>query len=137
MAVNEFGHGPIPPRPFFRTTVAKEKKAWSEYAAQGAKAVLKGSLSARDVMEGLGERAQEDVKETINHITSPPLSPVTLELRAMRHKDPNLKITGAIVGQAAARVKHPGYQLASGTPDKPLIDTKLAITTLTHTTETK
>jgi hypothetical protein len=137
MSIQEFGAGPIPPRPFFRTTVAAEKEAWSKYAAEGAKAVLAGKLSAFDVMDGLGERAQEDVKETINQITAPPLSPITLELRAMKHKDPNLRITGTLVGQVAAKVKQPGYQLASGTPDKPLIDTGLAITTLTHTTETK
>jgi hypothetical protein len=135
-AANEFGHGPTPPRPFFRPTIAAEQTAWSRYAAQGAKAVLAGKISAFDVMDGLGERAQEDVKETINQITSPALSPITLELRSMKHKDPNLRITGAIVGQAAARVRQPGYQLASGTPDKPLIDTKNLITTLTHTTET-
>lgn len=137
MASNEFGHGPVPPRPFFRPTVSEQKTAWGQFAAQGAKAVLDGSLSAHDVMDGLGERAQEDVKETINQITSPPLSPITLELRAMKHKDPGLKVTGKLVGQVAAKVKQPGYQLASGTPDKPLIDTKLAITTLTHTTESK
>lgn len=136
-SIQEFGAGPIPPRPFFRTTVAKEQAAWKEYAAKGAKAVLKGTASAHDVMDAIGERAQEDVKETINHITSPPLSPVTLELRAMKHKNPALKITGALVGQAAAKVYQPGCQLASGTPDKPLIDTKLLISTLTHTTETK
>ena len=87
-------------------------------------------------MDGLGERAQEDVKETINQITSPPLSPITLELRAMKHKDPSLRVTGTLVGEVAAKVRKPGYTLASGTPDKPLIDTKLMITTLTHTTET-
>src|SRR4051794_37977764 len=81
-SIQEYGHGPIPPRSFFRPTAMKEKPAWADIAAQGAKAVLKGSVSARDVMDGLGERAQEDVKETINQITSPPLSPITLELRA-------------------------------------------------------
>lgn len=136
-SIQEYGHGPIPPRPFFRTTVTAQKQAWAAHAAQGAKAVLAGKISARDVMDGLGELAQEDVKETINRITSPPLSPITLELRAMRHKDPELKVTGTLVGQVAAKVKEPGYQLASGTPTKPLIDTKLLITTLTHTTETK
>ncbi|OWK42192.1 hypothetical protein [Fimbriiglobus ruber] len=136
-SIQETGVGPIPPRPFFRTTVAAEKQNWIKYAAQGAKAVLAGKLSAFAVMDGLGERAQEDVKETINQITSPPLSPITLELRAMKHKDPNLRITGTLVGQVAAKVKQPDYQLASGTPDKPLIDTKNLITTLTHTTETK
>lgn len=135
MSVQEHGAGPIPPRPFFRTTIAAEKQNWIKYAAQGAKAVLAGKLTPFEVMDGLGERAQEDVKETINQITSPPLSPITLELRAMKHKDPNLRVTGTLVGQVAAKVKQPGYQLAAGTPDKPLIDSKLAITTLTHTTE--
>jgi hypothetical protein len=136
-SIQEFGAGPIPPRPFFRPTVAAEKDNWSKYAAQGAKAVLDGKLSAIDVMDGLGERAQEDVKETINQITAPPLSPITLELRAMKARDPNLRITGAVIGQVAAKVRQPGYQLASGTPDKPLIDSKTLITALTHTTETK
>lgn len=86
-------------------------------------------------MDGIGERAQEDVKQTINTITAPPLSPITLELRAMKHKDPSLRITGTLVGQVAQKVRQPGYRLASGTPDKPLIDTRLAITTLTHITE--
>lgn len=135
-AIQEFGHGPIPPRPFFRPTVLNEQAAWREYAAQGAKAVLNGTISAVAVMDALGERAQEDVKQTINQITSPPLSPITLELRAMKHKNPALKVGGRIVGEAAAKVRQPGYQLASGTPDKPLVDSKLLITTLTHTTET-
>lgn len=136
-AIQEFGHGPIPPRPFFRPTIMAEENNWRQYAAQGARAVLKGAATAHDVMDGLGERAQEDVKETINQITAPPLSPITLELRAMKHKNPGLKITGTLVGEVARKVRQPGYQLASGTPDKPLIDSKLMITTLTHTTETK
>ena len=136
-SIQEFGYGPIPPRPFFRRTIAEQMKAWAGYAAQGAKAILEGTRTARDVMGGLGERAQEDVKETINRITSPPLSPITLELRAMKHKNPNLKITAKTVGEAARRVRQPGYVLDAGTPDKPLIDTKNMITTLTHVTETK
>lgn len=34
MAIQEFGSGPIPPRPFFRTTIAEQKQAWADYAAQ-------------------------------------------------------------------------------------------------------
>ncbi len=135
-SIQEYGAGPIPPRPFFRTTIAEQKQAWAGYAAQGARAVLKGKLTAEQVMDGIGERAQEDVKQTINTITSPPLSPITLELRAMKHRDPSLRITGTLFGQVAAKVRQPGYKLASGTPDKPLIDSKKLITTLTHTTET-
>ena len=54
-SVQELGHGPIPPRPFFRTTAAAEQAAWAKYAAQGAKAVLAGKLSGRAVMDGIGE----------------------------------------------------------------------------------
>jgi hypothetical protein len=136
-AIQEFGAGPIPPRPFFRATITDQKAAWAGFAEMGAKAILRGTHTAHDVMDGLGELAQEDVKETINQITAPPLSPITLELRAMKHKDPALKVTGKTVGVAASRVKQPGYKLAAGTPDKPLVDTALMITTLTHVTETK
>jgi hypothetical protein len=136
-AIQEFGHGSIPPRPFFRPTILAEENNWRQLAAQGARAVLKGSLTAHDVMDGLGERAQEDVKETINQITSPKLSPITLELRAMKYKNRALKVTGTLVGEVARKVRQPGYQLASGTPDKPLVDTKNLLTTLTHVTESK
>jgi hypothetical protein len=136
-SVQEFGSGPIPPRPFFRTTITDQKAAWAGFADLGARAILRGTHTAYDVMDALGELAQEDVKETINQITAPPLSPITLELRAMKHKDPALKVTGKTVGIAASRVKQPGYKLAAGTPTKPLVDTKLLITTLTHVTETK
>ncbi|HZZ80031.1 MAG TPA: hypothetical protein VFE62_16075 [Gemmataceae bacterium] len=134
-AANEFGHGKTPARAFFRPTIAEQEKIWRQDAANGARAVLKGAATGHDVMDALGERAQEDVKQTINQITSPPLSPVTLELRAMKRRDPARRITGKTVGEAAARVHEQGYKLASGTPDKPLINTKLLITTLTHITE--
>ncbi|OJW21173.1 MAG: hypothetical protein BGO49_24475 [Planctomycetales bacterium 71-10] len=136
-SLNEYGHGSTPPRPFFRPTIMQERTAWAGYAAQGAKAILRGDRTAFQVMDAIGGRAQEDVKETINQITSPPLSPITLELRAMKHKDPSLKVTGQTVGIAASRVNQPGYKLAAGTPTKPLFDTGLLITTLTHVTEAK
>lgn len=136
-SIQEYGHGATPPRPFFRPTILQERTAWAGYAAQGAKAILRGDRTAFQVMDAIGERAQEDVKETINRVVSPPLSPVTLELRAMKHRDPSLKITGKTVGVAAAKVKEPGYKLAAGTPTKPLFDTGLLIATLTHVTEAK
>ena len=110
---------PIPPRPFFRTDDRSRKAsaAWSQYAAQGAKAVLAGKLSAFDVMDGLGERGpgRFEARPSTGSISHPPLSPITLELRAMKHKDPNLRITGTLVGQVAGvKVKQPGYQPASG-----------------------
>ncbi len=134
-SIQEFGSGPTPPRPFMRTTAKSQQAVWAADAAQGARAVLAGNVTPFHVMDAIGEKAQEDVKETINQITSPPLSPITLELRAMKHKNPDLRITGKLVGDVAAKVKQPGYRLDVGTPTKPLEDSKLLITTLTHVTE--
>lgn len=56
-SVNEFGHGPIPPRPFFRPTITAEKTAWANDAAAGAKAILNGKTTAFNVMDAIGKRA--------------------------------------------------------------------------------
>lgn len=133
-ALNELGHGPTPPRPFMRPTASANKDKWAQTAAQGAKMTFQGLSTATEVMGMLTEQAEGDVSKTIANLHSPALSPITIELRAMKKRDPGLKITGATVGIAAARVRQPGYT----TPDvsvKPLIDSGLAIATLTHTVE--
>lgn len=131
MAIQELGHGPIPPRPFFRPTATDKKQEWSGVAAAGAKQVLNGALNGEQAMEQLTVKAENDVKDTILNITEPKLSPITIELRAMKKRDPNLHITGATVGIAAAKVNKPGYQTPSVSV-KPLIDSGKAIATLTH-----
>jgi hypothetical protein len=81
-------------------------------------------------MEALTITAEGDVAEHIANVTSPPLSPITIELRAMKKRDPGLVITARTVGIAAQRVKEAGY----ATPDvsaKPLNDTGFLIATLT------
>ena len=130
-ALNEVGHGSTPPRPFMRPTAIEEKKEWSSIAAQGSREVVKGRLTGEGVMEILTKKAEDDVAKTITALTSPPLSPVTIEIRAMKKRNPDLKVTGAIVGQAAEKVKQPGYE----TPNvsvKPLNDSGHMINTLTH-----
>lgn len=120
-ALNELGHGPTPPRPFIRPTIAKQQQVWARVAADGAKAIIGGTISPENLMEQLTEKARGDIEQTILEILEPPLSPITIELRAMKKKNPNLRITGTIVGEAARRVKQPGYQKPN-VNDKPLVD---------------
>ena len=130
------GHGVIPPRPFMRPTVAEEKKAWVKLVGDGAKEAIKGDVTMFTVMDALGQKAEADIAATITHITAPPLSPVTIELRAMKKANPNLVITLHTVGIAAAKVNQPGYQKPT-VSDKPLNDTGVMLATLTHVTETE
>lgn len=136
-AIQELGSpaNSIPPRPFMRPTVDEKRKHWSEIAAQGARNALTGKTKVESVLEVLGEQAEGDILDAIVQITSPPLSPVTIELRAMKKRNPNLRITGKIVGEAAARVHEMGYKSPSGVSTKPLNDTGHMIATLTHITE--
>lgn len=136
-ALNELGHGKTPPRPFFRPTVAAEQERWKQSTAVDAKAMISGTATPMSVMEGLGQRVEKDVLKTIVSIHEPALSPVTIELRAMKKRDPNLVITGAVVGEAARRVAAPGYKAPAGVSTKPLNDSGVMIARLTHITESK
>lgn len=122
----------IPPRPFLRPTAIKQQQKWQETATALAKQSITGNLSPVGMMTGICLQAQGDVYRTITELTEPPLSPITLELRAMKRRNPSIVITGATVGEAARRVKQPGYQLMSGTSEKPLIDSGLLLGTLSH-----
>ena len=131
---NEFGTSTAPARPFMRPTAIEQKASWAETAAQLAKQVLKGVSNGFQAMQILTLKAQGDVGKTIANLYSPPLSPVSIELRAMKKRDPGLVITARTVGIAAARVREPGYV----TPDvstKPLNDTGHMINTLSSVVE--
>lgn len=131
MALNEFGHGPTPARPTGRITIAENKSAWRDLALSASRQTVQGKISAYQAVSKLTEKAEGDWKRSIENLYSPALSPVTIELRAMKKRDPNLKITGATVGIAARRVRQPGYQTPA-VNTKPLIDTDFAHSTLTH-----
>lgn len=134
MMLNEVGHGKTPPRPVMRPTAAENTKKWGETAVGAARQVVAGVLSGTGAMDIITTQAEGDVSKTIADLTSPALSPVTIELRAMKKRNPDLKITGATVGIAAQRVKQPGY-VTPNVSTKPLVDSGLAISTLTHIVE--
>lgn len=122
-SIQEFGvpERSIPARPFMRPTIDKDAGSWAILMGQGAAGILRGTTDNKSVMEALGLKASGDIAKTITQIYDPPLSPITLELRARRARGDI--ITGKTVGEAAAAVAASGYE----TPDvnnKPLEDTK-------------
>ena len=115
-AWQEFGTGGIPPRPFFRNMIAKESPHWAHDAAE---LLRHNRLDAGATLRQMGKLVKGELQLSINTLTAPPLSPVTLMLRKMWYADKALRITGKTVGEAAARVA--AGESTSGAPTKPLI----------------
>lgn len=130
-ASNEFGHGPVPPRPFFRTTRDEKQKEWIGVATAASKQVLKGAIDGMDAMELLTIKAQNDVLVKIKDITEPPLSKLTLGMRKYKELHPNEKITGATLG-LVSRLLAEGKLDISGVSTKPLVDSGTMVSTLDH-----
>lgn len=118
-AIQEFGAPArgIPPRPFFRNMVAAHKAEWG--SAITAKFQETGSVDV--TLRAMGEGIKIQLQQSIIDTNDPPLSPVTVMLRGMRANNPDLKVTGKTVGEAAARVK--AGKTNYGASTKALIDT--------------
>ena len=116
-SIHEHGYAPgnIPPRPMMRPTIAEQSAQWSRDFGEGAKAVVVGRYSAAQVMDAVGMKAAGDVAKTISEIKSPPLAPATVDARRRRYADG--KTTGNLT--------------------KPLVDTAVMVTSVTHITERK
>lgn len=132
--IQEFGapEKSIPPRPFMRPTVARDKQKWADLAERGVKAIERGSTNTRTVLDKIGGVAAGGVKRSIQEVTSPPLSPVTLVLRKWKRE--GRTITGKTVGQAAAYANSPGADL-SGASTKPLVFDGILFGAVTHVVE--
>lgn len=135
-AIQEFGapSRSIPPRPFFRPTIAEKSKSWSELVAEGAKAVINGQATYDQVMNGLGLQVVGDVQKTIVTSSYPELSPITLALRNLR--DEGYQIGGALIGavaEAIANGETGSGQLGEPSANTtPLNDTGIMIATMTY-----
>lgn len=86
--IQEFGYpaGGIPARPFFRPTIAEQRAAWRDLLLKGARAVVRGKLTAENMLAQFGMQAAGDVKKTISLVMSPPLASSTIEARRRRRK---------------------------------------------------
>ena len=114
-AIQEYGYpaGGIPPRPFMRPTIARERANWRALMLSGAKAIVAGNETPYSVMDKISAKAAGDVAKTIASITSPPLKPATIAARARKRVDRS--ITTSL--------------------SKPLVDTALMINSITHVVE--
>ena len=118
-AIQNFGApgAGIPARPFFTNAVARGSGEWAGKLA----ALLKlTDYDAEKALAMMGPVIAFDIQKSITETNAPPLSEVTLQLRKMRQENPDLEVTGATVGEAAARAKA-GVSTA-GVSAKPLVD---------------
>lgn len=120
-AIQEFGHGPIPPRPFFRPTLAEQKQAFRESLAKGSKAVLDGRMTVKNMLDIFGANVAGEIQLTISKVMAPPLSTATLILRK-RKKDPTFSVGGREVGRAVRDAGSDSPPDVSGVSTKPLVD---------------
>ena len=119
-AQNEYGapHMHIPPRPFLAPAVANNKTKWYGIIRRGTKKALLGEANILEILEDLGQVASDDVAKAIKAVTSPPLSPVTIERRKARYTTKTKK----------ANPK---------TLEKPLVDTGVMLASVTYAVESQ
>ena len=116
---NEFGHGgplPAPPRPFFRTMIAKESPTWPGKMAKLAKQT---DFDGPTVLGMMGADVAAALQESIRDTNAPPLSDTTRRLRlTFGNKPENITLKDV---RKAGREAAKGLPLASGTQAKPLV----------------
>lgn len=103
----------IPPRPFMRPTVIRERENWIRLIGQGAKACLAGKATPEGVLDMVAARAAGDIAKSISLVQAPPLKPATIKARLSKLSD----------------------RKTIGNLTKPLIDTGLMFNSVTHVVE--
>lgn len=90
-AINEFGAPTqnIPSRPFFRPTISQRRESWQGLAQSGAKAMIRGTATMDDVLEGIGLQAAGDIRRTITKVTLPALAASTARARIRKGQHPS------------------------------------------------
>lgn len=73
---NEYGTATIPPRPFFRNTIAQHKDEWSEQAAAFMEA---NGGDVRQTLADMGEVVKGQIKMTIQDFREPPNAAATVK----------------------------------------------------------
>lgn len=118
-AIQEFGApaAGIPPRPFFAPVVKAGEDTWGPMLGKVAQAA---DYDTELTLNRMGAVIASQLQTAIREIDSPALSPITVMLRGMRSHDQTLVVTGATVGEAAARVA--AGETNYGASDKPLVD---------------
>lgn len=85
-AIQEFGYGPIPPRPFMRPAEEANKGKWIKGIAAGVRGVIAGNVTLDHALEQVGMVAAGDVRKAIKAVTAPILKESTVQARQRRKK---------------------------------------------------
>lgn len=75
-ALNEYGHGGVPPRPFFRNMVAEKSPEWPDAVAGALKT---NGYNATKALELVGGGIAGQLQQSIVDLTSPPLAQSTID----------------------------------------------------------
>lgn len=158
-SVQEFGSDspPIPPRLGMRDTIKEQNPKWQQLIQAEAKKMLVGKSTPEKVLGRAAIQAQGDFQKTISQVTTPPLSPVTIVLRAQRKRrrkaakpdfvgpSRSTRTTGYDVGEAykqayfvgPRRRREKGIISLAGVSTKPLLDTRFMYNSLTYVVKKK
>ncbi len=121
-AIQEFGapRAGIPPRPFFRTMIKSRSPGWPATLAKILPAV---DYDTDKALGNMGGQIRDQLVQSIDDLTAPPLSPVTLMLRKMRIGRMDDKVTFPMVLEARRRVA--AGDSYGGVSTKPLVFTNV------------
>lgn len=117
----------IPPRPYFRNAIAKHKGEWGD---QLGKKLIAEDYDGTRALDGMGEVIAGEITQSIADLTAPPLSPVTVMLREMRHQNKSLVVNATVVAEARRRVA--AGMSTGGASTKPLIDSGTMLAGVRH-----
>lgn len=93
-AYNEFGTSRVPPRPFMRKTLERERENWIRNVGDA----LANGLSPEETLKLVGTRMAEDIQKTIRSNMAPANAPSTIRRknRAEAGRAGTLVDTGAL-----------------------------------------
>lgn len=110
-AIQEFGSGPIPPRPFLRPAAADNQDKWGNLAASGIKAALREAIQLDYALGQVGFVGAGDVQNAIKAVQSPGLADSTIRNRRTRtNKNKNQSVkplvdTGQMLQSVTSKVE--------------------------------
>lgn len=75
-AMNEFGHGNVPPRPFFRNMIHEKSPGWPAAIALNLRLT---NYNVEQTLRRVGEGVASQLTASILNLWTPPLSPKTIK----------------------------------------------------------
>lgn len=100
-AINEFGTGHIPARPFIRNTMANT--AWvRDILADSVRRVISGKSTARQAMNRAGKKLADGVRATLLDGVGPPNAQATIDWKG--HGDTLIGLTDALYDAITHRI---------------------------------